>query len=301
MKSSVIKDKIENGEYVEDYLPVYEDLPVGQTWQIVNYIDYVKPVVQAFEELAMMTYISHCEEDLLKEIRKNPVIFSEQYTSFKSINEKYLNKLFTEMYGDDYDRHRIWCSYGSYPSELAANRVVKELAKGKSEKYGAFVVIPNGYYVPFNPSPEMCSNYESTNDIMNQYMKGQLDNKKERKAIEEERKRALMAKSAKDAEARGTKLTTRNGEIEKVDNLESKFARFNPSNLVGLKINNEVSKQKLEAIEIMRDEMKLGNYARLNIDAMERLGFSQEEIEKVKSAKEKLIENKPTEEKLIEE
>ena len=48
-----------------------------------------------------------------------------------------------------------------------------------------------GHDVPFNPTPEMCSDFKSTNKIMNDFMKGQTENKIIKNALFNKRKTNL--------------------------------------------------------------------------------------------------------------
>ncbi len=287
--SKIFKERLAKDEFEEDHLPVYTDLPPSQQWQVINYIEHQKSAVQAFEETCMIEFMKQIGERVLKKTvgSENWILFEEKYADFKMINETKLNKIFVEKFGNDYDRYRIWCSFGCYATEKTALKVAEELGKTRGKIHGDFVVIQNGYYVPFKPTPDMCTNQKSTNKIMNDFMRGQVENKIEKNAIFNLRNKTLIQKNMQDAEERGEKLKLKSGEIEKMEKFEQNFERFDPADTIDLSIRKGDVENK-KARELINIELQIGHFDLINLELMDRLGYDKETIDMVKIEAEKI-------------
>lgn len=300
--SKVFKEKLENKTIEEDHLPVYQNIPNSQKFQIVNYIENQKTAAQAWEEICMMEFMKNIGERIYKKTVEKGAwdLFSEKYDTFKDINKDKLNKLFIEKMGDDYDRLRIWCSFGSYPTKKAAEKAADEIVKERGKLYGNFVIIENGYYVPFNPTPEMCSDQVSTNKIMNDYMKGQVENRIIKNALFHKRNQTLIEKNIRDAEERGEKVNPRNKyTLDKDYNYEAEFSKYDLADNIDLTIKGD-NPTRLEARRQMDLELKIGQWEIISLEGLKHLGYPEETIEMVRKEQEKIKEKKALE-KLEEE
>ena len=294
------KEKLDSSQFEEDHLPVFQDIPAAQKWQVVNYIENQKSAVQAYEELTLFEFLRKVDDKILKKTIKgegNFNLFSEKYSEFKDINKEYLDKKFEETFGSDYDRCRIWCSFGSYPTKTAADKVAEELSKTRGRLHGSFVIIENGYYVPFNPTPEMCSDFKSTNKIMNDFMKGQTENKIIKNALFNKRKQTLIEKNIRDGQSRGEKVALKGGnhETPTESEFQKDFDRFDPSDTIDLSIKREDGARR-QAREQMDLELKIGQYEIISLEGLQHLGYPAETIEFVRKEQEKIRERKEKEE-----
>lgn len=277
------KEKIEGEAYDEDYLPVFTDIPLAQKYQVVNYIENQKSAAQAWEELCMFEFMKTMSASIYKKTieAQDFALFGDKYTTFKDINKQLLQKKFVQEFGSDYDRYRIWCSFGSYPSKKAALKVAEDLAKTRGKLYGSFVVVENGYYLPFNPTPEMCSDQQSTNKIMNEFAKGQIENKAIRNALFNKRKDTLIEKSIRDGKERGQKIEVRGRDHTAPENFEDEFKKYDLADNIELTLRDKEGQER-EAREMIDMELKIGQYEIISLDALKMLGYPEETIEFVR-------------------
>lgn len=302
--SNKLKEQLKTGAITEDHLPTYTDIPPTQKYQVVNYIENQQSAAQAWEELCMIEFMKRVGKDIYKKtIEKGDWdLFSQKYETFKDINAIKLNKIFTEKFGDDYDRFRIWCSFGSYATLKQAQKVSEEVAKTRGKLYGSVVIIENGYYVPFNPTAEMCSDQVTTNKIMNDYMKGQLENKSIRNALFNKRKQTLLEKNMRDAEERGESASVKGKtrkEINEDIDFDTEFAKYDLADTINLTMKED-DPRRTEARKQMDIELEIGQYEIISLEGLEHLGYPKETIEMVRKEQEKIKERKALE-KLKEE